>query len=395
MKRKAMKSMSELIKNIDSTHVIVSYNNEGIIHEEDLISLMKSNAVDGNVYVEKIPYRKYKSKKPSKTNHVYELLLYIRKKKRNNVMVNLQNPPLKTQKWSAKKEQLIKSPMNYIGGKYRLLRQILPLFPQDIDVFVDLFSGGANVGINVKANKHIFNDMNDKVNEIFRYFAKNNPDDIIHKIKDRITEFNLSKYNEQSFKEFRDKYNQDPNPLDLYVLTSYSYNHQVRFNNSMEFNNPFGRNRSQFSENMEKNLMRFVRKLHTLDATFLDNYFDELDLSWLSTSDFVYLDPPYLITTGNYNDGNRGFKDWGEQQERRLYELMDLLSNNCVRYALSNVLEHKGKSNEMLKNYLMKRNVNLHDVEYNYDNASHNSKSTGSREVLITNYDAKTGILLN
>ena len=50
-------------------------------------------------------------------------------------------------------EKYIKSPLNYVGGKYKLLDQIIPLFPSDIDTFVDLFAGGFNVGINVKAKK--------------------------------------------------------------------------------------------------------------------------------------------------------------------------------------------------------------------------------------------------
>lgn len=36
----------------------------------------------------------------------------------------------------------IKSPLNYTGGKFKLLPQILPLMPDDIENFVDLFCGG-------------------------------------------------------------------------------------------------------------------------------------------------------------------------------------------------------------------------------------------------------------
>ena len=54
--------------------------------------------------------------------------------------------------------QMIKSPLNYIGGKAKILDQILPLFPKEIDNFIDLFAGGCNVGINVRANKVYFND---------------------------------------------------------------------------------------------------------------------------------------------------------------------------------------------------------------------------------------------
>ena len=58
---------------------------------------------------------------------------------------------------------MIQSPLNYTGGKYKLLPQILPLFPKDIDVFVDLFCGGCNVGINVDCNWVIYNDLNENL----------------------------------------------------------------------------------------------------------------------------------------------------------------------------------------------------------------------------------------
>jgi len=54
-------------------------------------------------------------------------------------------------------QKLIKSPLNYIGGKAKILDQILPLFPNDINNFIDLFAGGCNVGININANKIYFN----------------------------------------------------------------------------------------------------------------------------------------------------------------------------------------------------------------------------------------------
>lgn len=45
----------------------------------------------------------------------------------------------------------VKSPLNYTGGKHKLLPQITKLFPDDIKTFYDVFSGGANVGINATA----------------------------------------------------------------------------------------------------------------------------------------------------------------------------------------------------------------------------------------------------
>lgn len=50
---------------------------------------------------------------------------------------------------------MFKSPMNYIGNKYRLLPQMMPLFPEKIDCFMDLFCGGLDVSINIDAEKNM------------------------------------------------------------------------------------------------------------------------------------------------------------------------------------------------------------------------------------------------
>ena len=45
--------------------------------------------------------------------------------------------------------EYVKSPLNYTGGKYKLLPQLLELFPKQVNTFVDLFAGGGNVSVNV------------------------------------------------------------------------------------------------------------------------------------------------------------------------------------------------------------------------------------------------------
>ncbi|WP_392553278.1 Dam family site-specific DNA-(adenine-N6)-methyltransferase [Orbus wheelerorum] len=380
----ALIDMEELLHNIDSTHIILSYNNEGIISEDDLHGLMKKASSNNLVDVCRIPYRKYQSKKKSTTSDVYELLFYIQKKNRTKRISNSKAASPNIQ--ILENGKLIKSPLNYIGGKYRLLKQILPLFPANIETFVDLFSGGANVGINVNAKKHIFNDMNYRINEMFRYFQLENPIILIEKIEKRIRDFGLSKTDQETFLAFRNQYNLQQNPLDLYILSSYSYNFQFRFNNNMKFNNPFGRNRSSFNENMKINLLNFITRLGKMNAIFTDYLFHEFNLSTLIQDDFVYLDPPYLITTGSYNDGNRGFIDWGVEQELKMYDVIKKLNEKKIRFALSNVFEHKGKSHDLLKTFVNDNGFNIHYLDFNYKNSSYNTIKKESIEVLITNY---------
>ncbi len=289
------------------------------------------------------------------------------------------------------KNKNLKSPLNYIGGKYKILNQILPLFPKDINQFVDLFAGGGNVGINTDAKKVYFNDNLIYLIEMFLKFKDIGFDETLKYINEKISEYQLSQTNEKGYLDFRKKYNQDRNPLDLFVLIAYSFNHQIRFNNSHEYNNPFGRNRSSFNETMKFNLYHFITKLNLIDAEFSTNCFSEFDFSNLTNSDYVYCDPPYLITTGTYNDGKRGFKGWGVNEEKLLLEKLDELNDKNIRFGLSNVIEHKGKTNEFLTNWLEKnKNYKVNYININYSNSSYQTKNrdkNGSVEVLITNYE--------
>ena len=90
------------------------------------------------------------------------------------------------------KQLLIQSPMNYLGGKFKLLKQILPEFPQNIDNFIDLFAGGGNVGINISANRIILNDNNQSLYGIYNLFKNKDKNEIFASIQEIIERFALS-----------------------------------------------------------------------------------------------------------------------------------------------------------------------------------------------------------
>ena len=288
---------------------------------------------------------------------------------------------------------IIASPMNYIGGKYKLLPQILPLFPENIGTFVDLFCGGCNVGINVPAKKTVFNDNLTFLVDLYKSFNSLSVDEILNHIETRIKQFNLSLTNKEGYLELRKLYNSEKNPLDLFVLMAYSFNHQIRFNNSHEFNNPFGKDRSCFNKHMKNNLLSFLKELESRNVEFTSLNFDVFDFSNLSNNDFVYCDPPYLITTGTYNDGKRGFTGWGEEQERKLLQILDEINKNNVYFALSNVLVHKGKENLILKSWVAEKKYFVSYLSKDYSNSNYHTidrNKNSTVEVLITNYNPQT-----
>lgn len=106
----------------------------------------------------------------------------------------------------------------------------------------------------------------------------------------------------------------------------------------------------------------------------------------LGVRDFIYCDPPYLITNGSYNDGNRGFHDWQEAEENALYEYLDDANDRGIKFALSNMILHKGAENKILQNWAKK--YNTHYINSNYSNCNYQFKNKDAEtvEVLITNY---------
>lgn len=299
------------------------------------------------------------------------------------------------------KKELVKSPLNYTGGKFKLLPQILPLFPEKINTFVDLFCGGGNVGMNVPSNKVVLNDINKEALDVLQWFNENNSHNIVNEIINVIHEYNLSEtnkngyeyygcnsnsgvasYNKEKYLKLRSDYNNGrKDVVTFYTMLIYAFNNQIRFNDKGEFNIPV--NKRDFNSNLQKNLVNFVDRMKEKTIRISNNDFRKLKINKLKHNDFVYLDPPYLITTASYNESD----GWNEKLENNLYILCDQLNDKGIKFAMSNVTYHKGKTNDSLIEWSRKYKIN--ELNYTYKNSNYQTKDrsdNGSVEVLITNY---------
>lgn len=279
----------------------------------------------------------------------------------------------------------IKSPINYIGNKYKLISQIIPLFPEKISTFVDVFGGSGTVLINTNAEHYIYNDVNPYVEGIFRGLIETDTQTIIDAIEKIIQEYSLSKTNKDGFEKLRDFYNQEDNKekdwVTLYTLMCHSFNHQFRFNTKHEYNSSFGKNRSYFSERQKIDLRQMKERM-TTDIVTMSKSFKDIDYSDFDENDLLYFDPPYLNSVGNYNDGKRGFEGWNKNNERDLLDLLDSL-NGKTRFALSNNLKYE---NDLLNKF--KDKYKVYSLSGNYVNCNyHKLDRSRDKEVLITNYD--------
>jgi DNA adenine methylase len=164
-------------------------------------------------------------------------------------------------------------------------------------------------------------------------------------------------------------------------LICYSFNNSIRFNSKNEFNIAFGKDRSDFNLALQERLKIFIQKLKYIKI--YNKSFEDIKLDKLKPDDYLYCDPPYLITVANYNE-NGG---WNDVLEVKLLEKLNKANEMGVRFGLSNVLEHKGKSNDILKEWAS--NYNIHYLNHNYSNCNYRTKDkskNSSIEVLITNY---------
>ena len=294
---------------------------------------------------------------------------------------------------------IYRSPLFYVGDKYKLLPDLLPLFPHEINRFIEPFVGGGSVCMNVKAHSYILNDINDKVIEIHRmlcgYASNENKffDEIFHlidfyglscsarndiipsELKKKYVKTYYAKYNKEAYTKLKQLYNvgDDKQTLILYILLIYGFNRMLRFNNKGYFNLPVGN--VDFNTNTEMALKSYFNIMNNRHIEWSSLDFRQfLEGIELYDKDFIYLDPPYLITFSEYN------KLWNEETESDLLDVLDTLK---CKFAISNVTHYKGRVNTKFLEWSQQYNV--HPIKSNYI-SYHDNTVKKFNEVLVTNY---------
>ena len=351
-------AFEELIANAKFKHIIMSYSSDGLMTKEFIESVLKRYGKSETFDFKKFSYRRYKNSiAEDKDNHC-EYLFYIEKKD----------------------EVFYASPLNFIGGKHDLIGFLKNYMPKNINVFYDLFGGGFNVGLNINANKIIYNDINFKVRELLEYITNADMKDFYKYISQLIAKLGLCKENKEAYLKLREKYNNTPiahrDCRDLFLLIMFGFQQQIRFNSNLDYNNPVGQ--AGFNDKILEKLISFSRVTKEKKVFYYSEDYERF-AEYVNEDDFVYIDPPYLITLGSYNDGKRGFNGWSENEERRLLKFLDVLNKRKIKFMLSNVLTHKNKENIILKNWIEKNNYKI--IEYG-------AKARGNRsEIIVINYE--------
>lgn len=354
----------KIIAKTKARYIVLSYNNDGFMSKEYIEAVMKRYGKPETYCCKKISYKKYQNWKSQNRKEHFEYLFFVEKKNPSDVVYE--------------------SPLNYIGNKTRVITEIRKNLPDGTDSFIDAFGGGFNVGINISSESVIYNEYNHFVKELIESFRHYDTFSYIVYMKKMIQRFELKHGDKESYIRIRDYYNSFPEDKRdsrlLLVVILYSFQQQIRFNGNHEFNNPVGMR--WFNDKILEKLISFSRRIKELDVRFCCSDYTEMFRYVNDGHTFIYLDPPYMLTNGSYNDGKRGFKGWDASQEFALFDFLDRLNGGGTRFMLSYVLEHKGRTNQNLLNWT--RDNNYHIIELGDILGISGSRR---KEILVVNYE--------
>jgi DNA adenine methylase len=261
--------------------------------------------------------------------------------------------------------------LKWVGGKQKIIKEVLDTFPNDIDTYYEPFLGGGSVMFallesDIAVKKICVNDIN-KV--LIRTFI-----DVRDNVGDLIEELRKLKNDEESYYENRTIFNELKQRGVLSVKTSalFIYLNKTGFRGLYRegprgMNVPFGhyKNPTIFDEEYIRKCSRSIK-----NVVFSSTSYDEF-LADVKEQDFVYLDPPYVpeTTTSFTKYNSQNFLDHGS-----LFDLIKTLP----RFSMSN-------SNTPL--VLDSFSEDVYDVRIVSCPRAINSKNPGSKtnEVIIKN----------
>ena len=219
------------------------------------------------------------------------------------------------------KNGIARSPLFYVGDKYKLVREIRTHFPAHINRLIEPFVGGGSVMMNVEADSFLLNDIDSYVIGLHRMLQGyiGHEQEFMDELYTIINQYGLSlslrsdvvpqdlkstypktyyaRYNKAGYLRMKADFisggQQDMQRL--YLLLIYGFNHMLRFNGKGQFNLPVGN--VDFNRNVHDALSDYFRLLSQKQVAWHnEDYRQFLSNTDYQEGDLVYLDPPYLIT---------------------------------------------------------------------------------------------------
>jgi len=212
--------------------------------------------------------------------------------------------------------------LKWAGGKRWLVPHIEPLWrPHQQRRYIEMFCGGLAVALGLQPERAVLNDLNPHLINFYAQLRRGLAMEIETRYDEKLFYAHRARFN-QLIKDGGAKSGEAAQLF--YYLNRTCFNGLCRFNQSGEFNVPFGQYQT----------VNYATDFHLYRKVFRRWSFTNQDLAQLSIQrdDFIYADPPYDVEFTTYSAG--GFS-WDDQV--RAAELLAkhrgpvLLSNQATK----------------------------------------------------------------
>lgn len=196
-------------------------------------------------------------------------------------------------------EPLLNPPLKWADGKRWLVPQVATIWERHRHKrYVEPFCGGLAMALGLKPRRALLNDINP---HLINFYSQ-----VQNGLKVTIEMAN----DEELFYAHRDRFNRmieqgksqtQPAAQLFYFLNRTCFNGLCRFNQSGEFNVPFGTYKK----------INYASDFHQYQQLFASWKFTSEDLEALpiKSDDFIYADPPYDVEFTTYSSGGFSWKD--------------------------------------------------------------------------------------
>ena len=284
------------------------------------------------------------------------------------------------------KQKKMKPFLKWVGGKTQIIEKLSNHFPDEVKGdYHEWFLGGGSVLFHILDKKIVHGniyvyDLNRHLINLYKCIKDPEYKIFVESLFSLRHEYDTATDKKEFYYKMRKRYNEEvDDSLSKAVLFLFlnktGFRGMYRENKKGDFNIPFGNYKCKLEFKSDFDAIHKAIK----DVHFIHRNFKDIDISTLSTDDFVYLDPPYYPETKTasfvgYVEG--GFNETCHTNLFNKVKAMDCLgikvcmSNSCAEEVKTTFEEN------------VKWNIELIEVKRRI-----NPKNPGSKthEVIITN----------
>jgi DNA adenine methylase len=178
--------------------------------------------------------------------------------------------------------------LKWVGNKFRQAELIARMLPDDVDTYYEPFVGTGAVLATVAPNRGVAGDALAVLVEFHR-LVQTEPELLVSHYSTARSEI-LSR-GRKAYEEVKGRFNAEPNPLDLLVLSRTCYGGVVRFTRDGRISTPMGPHTPMAAEKLAGYMAEWRERL--AGTRFVHCGFQET-MAEAGKGSVVYCDPPYL-----------------------------------------------------------------------------------------------------